>query len=118
MKITRHVLSDVGILFATICLLMIAAAFTMVGVLMEASSPLANLPLVSHVGNSVTSYVAAGVMGEIPSTAGTIQSIGLFVGYVVAPFAVALMLAARESLPAEEPCEDVPVEDLDTAYAA
>lgn len=118
MKIARHILSNNGILVVTVYLLMIAAAFAFEGVMMEASSPLADLPLFSSSGNSITSYIMAGVMGKIPSTAGTLQSIGFFLAYIGTPFVVALMFAARASLPAEDLDETVPLNELDTAYAA
>lgn len=86
--------------------------------MMEASSPHADLPLPSSIGNSITSYVMAGVMGEIPSAASTFQSIGLFLAYIVTPFVGAIMLAARASLAAEDFNESLRVEDQDTAYAA
>jgi hypothetical protein len=118
MKIARLILSDKGILLVTVFLLMIAAAFAFGGVMMQASSPHADLPLPSSIGNSITSYVMAGVMGKIPSAAGTFQSIGLFLAYIVTPFVVAIMLAARGSLKVEELDESLPIEDQDTAYAA
>lgn len=118
MKIARHILSDNGMLVVTVFLLMIAAAFCFEGVMMEASSPLADLPLLSSSGDSITSYVMAGVMGNIPSTAGTFQSIGLFVGYIVTPFVVAIMFATRASLSVEDTDATLVNEDLDAAYAA
>lgn len=118
MKIARHILSNNGMLVVTVYLLMIAAAFALKGVMMEASSPLADLPLFSSSGNSITSYVMAGVMGKIPSTAGTLQSIGFFLAYIVTPVVVSLMFAARASLPAEDLDETVLLGELDTAYAS
>lgn len=107
MKIARHLVSNNGMLVVTVCLLMIAAALMCEGVMMEASSPLANLPLFSDVGNSITSYVMAGVMGKIPSTAGTYQSIGLFVGYVATPFTVAVMFAIKANLGIDDDSDDL-----------
>jgi len=118
MKIARNILSDKGILVVTVYLLMIAAAFAFGGIMMTTSHPHADLPLPSSIGGSITSYVMAGVMGEIPSAAGTFQSIGLFLAYIVTPFVVAIMLAARASLAPDDLDESLPVDDRDTAYAA
>jgi hypothetical protein len=41
-------------------------------------------------------------MGDVPSTAGTLQSIGLCAAYVVTPFVVAITLAVKASLPSED----------------
>lgn len=111
MKITRHILSDKGIIFTTICVLMIAAAFALTGIVMEAEGYMAGQPLLSMDGG-VVSYVMAGVMGDVPSTAGTLQSIGLFLAYVVAPFVVAIMFALRASVEVE-----VESFEFDAAYA-
>lgn len=109
MKITRHILSDNGIIVTTLCVLMIAAAFALTGIVMEANGYMAGQPLLSMDGD-VVSYVMAGVMGDVPSTAGTLQSIGLFLAYVVAPFVVAVMFALRVNVEVES-------FDFDAAYA-
>jgi len=109
MKILRHILSNNGIIVTTLCVLMIAAAFALTGIVMEAEGYKAGQPLLSMDGD-VVSYVMAGVMGDVPSTAGTLQSIGLFLAYVVAPFVVAIMFALRSSVEVEQ-------FDFEPAYA-
>lgn len=109
MKTLRHILSDNGIIVTTLCVLMIAAAFALTGIVMEAKGYIAGQPLLSMDGD-VVSYVMAGVMGDVPSTAGTLQSIGLFLAYVVAPFVVAIMFALRSSVKVEQ-------FDFEPAYA-
>ena len=109
MKILRHILSNNGIIVTTLCVLMIASAFALTGIVMEANGYMAGHPLLSMDGD-VVSYVMAGVMGDVPSTAGTLQSIGLFLAYVVAPFVVAIMFALRSSVEVEQ-------FDFEPAYA-
>jgi hypothetical protein len=109
MKIIRHILSNNGIIVTTLCVLMIAGAFALTGIVMEANGYMAGQPLLSMDGD-VVSYVMAGVMGDVPSTAGTLQSIGLFLAYVVAPFVVAIMFALRSSVEVEQ-------FDFEPAYA-
>lgn len=108
MKI-RHFLSDKGIILTTICVLMIAAAFALTGVVMEANGSMSKQPVLS-IDGGVVSYVIAGVMGEVPSTAGTLQCIGLGLAYVVAPLVVAIMFAMRAGVRAEQ-------SDLEAAYS-
>lgn len=101
MKNFRHLLSDNGIIVTTICVLMIAAAFTLTGIVMEAKGYMSGQPLLSMNGD-VVSYVMAGVMGDVPSTAGTLQSIGLFLAYVATPLVVVIMFALRASVEVEQ----------------
>ena len=109
MKITRHILSTNGIIVTTFALLMLAAAFSIGGIMTEANGYMAGQPLVSFDGG-VLSYVMSGVMGDVPSTAGTLQSIGLFLAYVMTPFTAAIMLVVKANLRTE----DV---DRNTAFA-
>lgn len=109
MKIARHILSNNGIIVTTLCLIMLAAVFALTGIVMEAKDYMAGQPLLSIDGD-VVSYVLAGVMGDVPSTAGTLQSIGLFLAYVVSPFVIAIMFALRASVEVESI-------DFDAAYA-
>lgn len=94
MKIFRHILSDHGILVTTVCLLMIAAAFACTGIVMEAQDHMAGRPLLA-MDADLASYVLAGVMGDVPSTAGTFQSIGLFGAYLVSPLAAVTLFAIK-----------------------
>lgn len=94
MKIFRHILSDNGILVTTVFFLMIAAAFACTGAVMEAQDHMVGLPLLA-IDADIASYVLAGVMGDVPSTAGTLQSIGFFGFYVVTPLVVAALYGTR-----------------------
>jgi hypothetical protein len=109
MKIARLVLSNKGIIVATIFLLMLAAVIAMTGIVIEAGGYMAGQPLVP-VDGGIVSYVMTGVMGDVPSTAGTLQSIGLFLAYVVAPFVASIMFALRSVVKVEQ-------SDFDDAYA-
>jgi hypothetical protein len=94
MKIFRHILSDNGILVTTVFFLMIAAAFACTGIVLEAQDHMAGLPLLA-IDADIASYVLAGVMGDVPSTAGTFQSIGFFVAYVVTPLTAVTLFAIK-----------------------
>jgi hypothetical protein len=56
MKITRHILSTDGIIVTTLCIIMIAAAFALSGIMMEANGYMAGQSLISFDG-SIVSYV-------------------------------------------------------------
>jgi hypothetical protein len=75
---------------------------------MEANDQLAGLPHAFSGTQTVTSYVMAGVMGDVPSTAGTLQSIAMFMAYVITPFVVAIMFAIKGTLR---------IEDFDAVHA-
>jgi hypothetical protein len=96
MKSSRHVFSNNDILAITAILLTIATAFAFVGVGLEAQNQIRGLPPVSvAAGESVTLYVMAGVMGKIPSLAGTLQSFAFAFAYGLTPFVALSMFAAR-----------------------
>lgn len=100
MKLMHRVFSDRGILLATVLCLMISAALCMLGIVNAAHE--APIELTTAQAHSLSTYVMAGIAGEISSTAGTLQSWGLFFGWVITPFVAALMIAAKASLGALE----------------
>lgn len=96
MKTSRTILSNNGILAVTAILLTVAAALAIVGVGIEAQSKIEGATtLAVDVQNQVTLYVMSGVMGEIPSVAGTLQSFALAIAYGLAPLVVLSMFAVR-----------------------
>lgn len=95
MKSFRHMLSNNGILAATAILLSIAATLAFVGVGLEEQNRIAGAPQILVASESLTLYVMSGVMGNIPSVAGTLQSFALAVAYGLTPLVVVLMFAAR-----------------------
>lgn len=109
MKSSRHILSNNGILAATVILLTIAATLAFVGVGLAAQNAIAGIPPVSvGAGDSVTLYVMSGVMGKIPSVAGTLQSFALALAYGVTPLVVVSMFAARLLIATSSSASDVP----------
>lgn len=98
MKLARNVLSEKGMILTVIVLLMIAALLAMAGVVVEAKNHMAGQPLLAIDSGNITSYVMTGVFGDLPSLAGTLQSYGLFVGFVVTPFVLAIMLTIKANL--------------------
>ena len=94
MKFVRYILSDNGILVTTVFFLMVAAAFASTGIILEAQNHLVGRPLLA-IDDDIASFVLAGVMGDVPSTAGTCQSIGFFMAYVVTPLVVAALFAVK-----------------------
>lgn len=98
MKLVRNLLSEKGIILTVIVLLMIASVLAMAGVVIEAKNHMASQPLLAIDSGNITSYVMTGVFGDLPSLAGTLQSFGLFVGFVVTPFVLAIMLTVKANL--------------------
>jgi hypothetical protein len=109
MKFFNHILSEKGILAATVILLTIAAVLAIVGMSMEATDQLIGVPSSFTGHETVTWLLTAGVMGDVPSTAGTLQSLAFFVAYVVTPLVVAIMFAIKVNFK---------IVDDDIAYAA
>jgi hypothetical protein len=99
MKFARHVFSDAGILATTVLLLMIAASLSIAGIGIDMHNQAAGFRAVvlgADVG--LPHYVLQAVMGKVPSTAGTLQSLAMFLGFVVTPFVSALMIAIKGSI--------------------
>jgi hypothetical protein len=99
MKIARHLFSDAGILASTVLLLMISASLSIAGIGIEMHNQAAGFPPVVLGGDiDLPHYVLQAVMGQIPSTAGTLQSFGMALGFIVTPFVAALMIAIKGSI--------------------
>lgn len=99
MKIARHLFSDAGILATAVLLLMIAASLSIAGIGVEMHNQAAGFPpVVLGADVDLPHYVLQAVMGKIPSVAGTLQSFGMFSGFIVTPVVVALMIAIKGSV--------------------
>lgn len=88
--------SNKAIFATTATLLFIATVLALVGIGLEVQHQAAGFPtaLVGP-GDSVTLYVTAGVMGAIPSPAGTLQSWALAIAYGVLPLVLTSMCILR-----------------------
>lgn len=86
----KHVFAVVAFLLAIAS----ALAFAGVGFAMQDQK---NGLVATHVdaGQTVVTYVMAGVTGDIPSIAGTLQSWALMIGFVLVPIVFGLGFAAR-----------------------
>lgn len=99
MRLTRYLVSDKGIIVSTVVLLMIAASLAIAGIGIEMHNQAAGLPpVVLGADIDLPHYVLQAVLGKIPSTAGTLQSFGMVLGYIVTPFVAALMIAIKGSI--------------------
>lgn len=93
MKSIRNILSNNGILAVIAILLTIAATLVFIGIGLEAQDRIAGISIGS--GESITSFVMSGVMGNIPSVAGTLQCFAIALAYGLTPLVVVSMFAAR-----------------------
>lgn len=99
MKFARHLFSDAGILTSTVVLLMIAASLSIAGIFLDMHNQAAGFaPVVLGADVGLPHYVLQAVMGKIPSTAGTLQSLAMVLGFIVTPFVAALMIAVKGSI--------------------
>jgi len=99
MKIARHLFSDAGILASTVLLLMIAASLSIAGIGIDMHNQAAGFPPVGHGADvGLPHYALQAVLGKVPSTASTLQSLAMFLGFVVTPFVSALMIAIKGSI--------------------
>lgn len=95
MKTAQHIVSKQGILSVAAILYTIAFVLACTAACMSFDQAVATFPLADTNGGTVVTWIFAGVLGRIPSTVGTLQSLTLFIGYVIAPCVVLVMIAAK-----------------------
>lgn len=96
MKTFRYIFSNVGIIAAIATLLTIALVLAFVGIGIESQNQVNGIAAIAvRDSDSIVMYVMSGVMGNIPSVAGTLQSYALALAYGLTPLVVVLMFAAR-----------------------
>ena len=108
MKVSRYVLSNQGILAVAAILVNIAAAVGFVGIGIEIQHPQELFSTLSPLRTELLSYVIDGVMGEIPSVAGTLQSFALAIAYGLTPLVVISLFAARAFVSSHAPEKSIP----------
>lgn len=98
MKIAQHIFSKQGISSVAAILLTIAYLVACTSVCMSLNETVALFPLADSNSETVMTWIFAGVLGQIPSTVGTLQSLALFIAYVITPSVVLAMIAGQRYL--------------------
>lgn len=101
MKFSRRIFSETGIFVTIVLLLMFAAGLAIFGIGMEVhEQQLGHAPFITNGLSTLPTYVYQAMLGNIPSRAGTYQSLGLLIGWIVTPVVAAVMFAVKASMPA------------------
>lgn len=96
MKTSRKIFSNTGIIATIATLLISALVLFFVGIDMALQDHINGVAVVAvRESDSVMMYVIAGVMGDIPSVAGTLQSYALALAYGLTPIVALLMFTAK-----------------------